>query len=300
MAYRAIPYLVTRSAKREARTDPYATERRSLPNRTHGISYASSPRRSARIRTYTPSEAVRPASASAQSALPEAVDLKRVLAAVLVMLLVFILSAFLGIYAARAASSLLGDEAGAFANPFGADNETRAESLSAPQSTWEEGNVPELYQDDPQWADRPYGSSTIGAAGAAPVCLAMVRVAVTGDVQTDPIDVASFSQRSGYADSPDATALLTGGAAELGLAVSAVDASEMALRREIVAGRPVIAVVGAGVFGPSATYVVLSDIDEGGRLVMNDPLSDERTSRRWTFDEVLGQTTALWSYASAG
>ena len=58
--------------------------------------------------------------------------------------------------------------------------------------------------------------------------------------------------------------------------------------------------LGAGVFGPSATYVVLSDIDEGGRLVMNDPLSDERTSRRWTFDEVLGQTTALWSYASAG
>ena len=87
MAYRAFPCFVTRSAKREARVDPYATERRSLPNRTHGISYASSPRRSARIRTYTPSEAVRPASASAQSAPPEAVDLKRVLAAVLVMLL---------------------------------------------------------------------------------------------------------------------------------------------------------------------------------------------------------------------
>ena len=82
MAYRAFPCFVTRSAKREARVDPYATERRSLPNRTHGISYASSPRRSARIRTYTPSEAVRPASASAQSAPPEAVDLKRVLAAV--------------------------------------------------------------------------------------------------------------------------------------------------------------------------------------------------------------------------
>ncbi|OUO90266.1 hypothetical protein B5F40_07335 [Gordonibacter sp. An230] len=299
MTYRGIPYFVTRSKTHEVRADPYATEQRSLPNRTHGVSYVSSPRRTTRIRTYAPSESVRPATATPQDPPPGIIDLKRVLAAVLAMLLIVILSTFLGMYAARAASSLLGDDARAFASAFGADNETRAESLSAPRSTWEMGSVPELYQDDPQWADRPYGSSTIGTAGAAPVCLAMVRVSATGDVQTGPIDVASFSQRSGYADSPDATALLTDGAQELGLVASAVDKSEMALRREIVAGRPVIAAMDAGTLSPSITYVVLSDIDEHGRLVMNDPLSDERSSRHWTFDEVLSRTTALWSYASA-
>ena len=78
--------------------------------------------------------------------------------------------------------------------------------------------VPTLYQDDPQWADRPYGSRTVGGAGAAPLCLAMVRIEATGDASMGPVEVASLSQSSGYADTVEATGLLTDGAAQLGLA----------------------------------------------------------------------------------
>lgn len=302
MPYRGFPYFVTQSASYDSRVDPYASERRSLPNRTHGIRYASAPRRSSCLRTYAPSETVRPtcaASVASEHAASKNVEPRRIFMAVFVMLLVAFASAFIGIAAAHAITGTVDGSGLSLAGIYGGDNETRAESLSTPQTEWEQGSVPALYQDDPQWGDRPYGSGTIGTAGTAPLCLAMVRVDVTGDVETTPIDVASFSQRSGYADAADASPLLTDGATELGLAAREVDANELSIRRELVAGRPVIAAVNAGAFGSGATYVVLSDIDEHGRLVVNDPLSRDRSNRHWSFDEVVSQTSALWSYTAS-
>ena len=37
-------------------------------------------------------------------------------------------------------------------------------------------DTPFLYQTDPQWAERPYGASTLGALGAAPTCLAQLQL----------------------------------------------------------------------------------------------------------------------------
>ncbi len=45
MPYRGLLYFVSQSASSDYRSDPYATERRCLPNRTHGIRYASAPKR---------------------------------------------------------------------------------------------------------------------------------------------------------------------------------------------------------------------------------------------------------------
>ena len=42
----------------------------------------------------------------------------------------------------------------------------------------------------PAMADRPYGSRTVGDAGAAPLCLAMVRIEATGDASVGPVEVA--------------------------------------------------------------------------------------------------------------
>ena len=57
-----------------------------------------------------------------------------------------------------------------------------------------------LYQEDPQWADRPYGSRTVGDAVPAPLCLAMVRIEATGDASMGPVEAALPLQSSGYAD----------------------------------------------------------------------------------------------------
>lgn len=298
MPYRGLLYFVSQSASSDYRTDPYATERRCLPNRTHGIRYASEPKRSTCIRTYAPSEAVRPvcarASAEAAQRVHDGIEPKRVLKAVFAMVLVAVVSAFLGIFAAHALTGALDN--GDFPFIASANASTASEGLSTPSSSWEQGVVPALYQDDPQWADRPYGAGTIGDAGAAPLCLAMVHVEATGDTATGPVEVASLSQTSGYADTVDATELLTDGAAQLGLAAREIDANELAMRRELVGDRPIIAAMKAGSFGSSATYIVITGIDEHGTLAVVDPLSRDRTSRHWSFDEITSQTTGLWSY----
>ncbi|MRX81377.1 papain-like cysteine protease family protein [Eggerthella guodeyinii] len=302
MPYRGLLYFVSQSASSDYRTDPYATERRCLPNRTHGIRYASAPKRSTCIRTYAPSEAVRPVCARSSTASRQArqsFEPQRVLKAVFAMVLVAILSALLGIFAARALTGAIDEGAFPLIGSASAAASTGTASLSAPQSSWEQGTVPALYQDDPQWADRPYGASTVGDAGAAPLCLAMVHIEATGDTGTGPVEVASFSQSSGYANSVDATELLTEGAAQLGLASREIEANELAMRRELVGDRPIIAAMKAGSFGSSATYIVITGIDEHGTLAVVDPLSRDHTSRHWTFDEITSQATGLWSYTPA-
>ena len=188
MPYRGLLYFVSQSASSDYRSDPYATERRSLPNRTHGIRYASAPKRSTCIRTYAPSETVRPVCASSTTAASQAsrsVEPQRMLKAVFAMVLVAVLSAFLGIFAAHALSAAIDD--GAFPLIGSADAATAEDGFSTPRSSWEQGVVPTLYQDDPQWADRPYGSRTVGDAGAAPLCLAMVRIEATGGASMGPV-----------------------------------------------------------------------------------------------------------------
>ncbi|WP_418470991.1 hypothetical protein, partial [Eggerthella sp.] len=243
---------------------------------------------------------VRPVCASSTTAASQAsrsVEPQRMLKAVFAMVLVAVLSAFLGIFAAHALSAAIDD--GAFPLIGSADAATAEDGFSTPRSSWEQGVVPTLYQDDPQWADRPYGSRTVGDAGAAPLCLAMVRIEATGDASMGPVEVASLSQSSGYADTVEATGLLTDGAAQLGLASREIDANELAMRRELVGDRPIIASMKAGSFGSSDTYIVVTGIDEHGELAVVDPLSRDRTSRHWTFDEIISQATGLWSYTAA-
>ena len=68
------------------------------------------------------------------------------------------------------------------------------------------------------------------------------------------------------------------------------------MRRELVGDRPIIASMKAGSFGSSDTYIVVTGIDEHGELAVVDPLSRDRTSRHWTFDEIISQATGLISH----
>ena len=78
-----------------------------------------------------------------------------------------------------------------------------------------------------------------------------------------------------------------------------MEASESSIRHALVGGRPVIAAVGPGAFGDEGTYIVLADIDEHGMLIVHDPLSSERSSRHWSFEEICSQSKALWCYQAS-
>ncbi|MES2630727.1 MAG: phage tail tip lysozyme [Patescibacteria group bacterium] len=51
-------------------------------------------------------------------------------------------------------------------------------------------------QNDPKWAARPYGNSTIGAAGCGPAAMAMIITALTGSAVT-PIETAEYGAANG-------------------------------------------------------------------------------------------------------
>lgn len=259
---------------------------------------AASPQRTPRLTAYTPSQTVRPARPLPDNPHPssEQFNVKRLIGGLLIVAAFVAACALVGMTAARFFIDYVDDSVALLDNSSGENNRTRAESLSEPQSRWQKGSVPVLYQGDPQWADRPYASGTIASSGAAPLCLTMVYVNLTGDTKTTPVDIASFSQQSGYANQADATDLLTKGAAELGIVSEAIPARESSIREALVRGRPVIAAVHPGAFGPSETYLVLTDIDEYGMLIINDPLSSERSGHHWSFEDLCAEATSLWAY----
>ena len=173
-----------------------------------------------------------------------------------------------------------------------------APAHSTPRADWHAGEVPFLYQTDPQWASHPYAGGTVEKNGCGPTCLSMVYVALTGRDDLDPAAMADFSERGGYvSDGMTAWALMSDGAAELGLTSEELPASAGAVREALLAGRPVICSVGPGDFTTTGHFIVLSSLTEDGEVVVHDPNSAERGARPWDLERVLGQCLNLWAFS---
>ena len=170
---------------------------------------------------------------------------------------------------------------------------------STPRSEWQKGEVPFLYQTDPQWASRPYAGGTVEKNGCGPTCLSMVYVALTGCDDLDPAAMADFSERGGYTtDGMTAWALMSDGATELGLTSEELPATAAAVRETLLAGKPVICSVGPGDFTTTGHFIVLADLTEDGKVVVHDPNSAERSSHPWDLERVLGQCLNLWAFSA--
>lgn len=174
-----------------------------------------------------------------------------------------------------------------------------APTSSTPREEWRAGEVPFLYQTDPQWASHPYAGGTVEKNGCGPTCLSMVYVSLTGRDDLDPAAMADFSERGGYTtDGMTAWALMTDGAAELGLVSEELPASAGTVREALLAGRPVICSVGPGDFTSTGHFIVLSGLAGDGGVVVHDPNSAERSSRTWDLERVLGQCLNLWALSA--
>ena len=170
---------------------------------------------------------------------------------------------------------------------------------STPVSAWRVGEVPELYQIDPAWADEPYAGGTVGENGCGPTCLTMAYVALTGHTDMDPVAMASFSEREGYTvDGMTAWALMTEGAQTLGLASEELPANAASIRAALEAGQVIIASVRPGDFTTTGHFIVLAGIAANGELEIRDPNSAERTHETWSIDRVLGQCANLWALSA--
>ena len=82
-----------------------------------------------------------------------------------------------------------------------------------------------LMQYDPEWGYADYGDTVLGLNGAAPTCLSMAYIYLTGDGTKNPIIIGDFSMEKGYLDENGNTdhKLMTEGAEELGLESNELD-----------------------------------------------------------------------------
>ncbi len=271
---------------------------RHLPNRTHGIRFDVSPQRPSIDETRDPFAAVRPAApdlhrgnrpASAGTAS------MRILSAIFAIVAVGAVGTIGGTLVSR------GIAASPETDGIPAVQSTPNQSVDAAGNStapaWKKASAPALFQNDPAWSSDPYGSGTIGSSGGAPLCLAMARIGITGDTDMGPSVVAAFARSNGYVENPDG--LLTEGARQLGLQVNSVEPSELAIRKEVTAGRPVIASLDSDSSASKPSYVVLVDIDRHGMLVVNDPKRRDRAVHSRSFNDVVRRANALWSYQAA-
>lgn len=161
-----------------------------------------------------------------------------------------------------------------------------------------DGGIPRLYQSDRRWADKSYGISKMETSGCGPTCLSMVCCGLTGETNWNPYEVAKMAERNGYYVPGTGTSwkLMTEGAEKLGLQVKEVIFDEEHIRAELAAGHPIICAVGPGDFTTEGHFIVLTGMDDQGKIIVNDPNSKKNSGKNWELERIMSQIKNLWSY----
>ena len=161
------------------------------------------------------------------------------------------------------------------------------------------GEIPLFLQWDKRWGYETYGSDFLAVTGCGPTCLSMVLCGLTGDTRWNPLEVARWAEEQGYYvdGSGSSWELMSSGASSLGLNVSEVVFDEQHILSTLESGMPVICVVGPGDFTTSGHFLVLTGVDDSGRIRLNDPNSRIRTEKAWDLQDLMGQIRNLWAYS---
>ena len=157
--------------------------------------------------------------------------------------------------------------------------------------------VPLLMQWDERWGYYEYGSNVLGLTGCGPTSLSRVEMNLLQDPQMTPLYMAEYSVEHGYCVPGSGTSwdLMSEGARGLGLTVRAVSLDEEQIRKNLVAGRPIIAIMGAGDFTDQGHFIVFSGW-ENGKIVVNDPNSKKNSEKLWEYEDIKSQIRGMWAY----
>lgn len=201
--------------------------------------------------------------------------------------------------AAAAPDATDDSEAADSASPYDSAADTTA--VSSPRSLWGKGSMPYLYQIDPEWAQTSYSGGTLAEQGCGPTALDMVYIYLTGDTSIDPAGMADFSTQNGYATEGNgsAWALMTDGAAQLGIYGQSITASADVIRSELEAGRPVICIMNPGTFTQVGHYIALERVAKDGNIVVHDSNSVGRSMRTWDLGLICSEAAGAWSFSAA-
>lgn len=158
--------------------------------------------------------------------------------------------------------------------------------------------MPLFLQWDSRWGYFVYGDKPMGMTGCGPTCLSMVAVHLLQNPQMTPLYIAEFAQQNGFYVEGTGTdwAMMTQGAAELGLYAKEVPLGEQLVMQYLLQGKPIICAMGAGDFTENGHFIVFAGIKDG-KIQVNDPNSRIRSEKLWRFEDIKCQIKNMWVYS---
>lgn len=165
-------------------------------------------------------------------------------------------------------------------------------------------SIPIFYQYDERWANLPYASETIKAAGCAPTSMAMVVTGLMGDISgidtngdgvLDPAESAAWSTNHGYAVAYQGTsnAFIDALASATGLSSKQTN-NQNEVYQALSQGKVVICNVRPGTIINGHHFLVLTGVDSDGKVRMNDPYSESNTKAQWDMNTIAREAKAYW------
>ncbi|MCI8598095.1 MAG: hypothetical protein HFJ10_06595 [Lachnospiraceae bacterium] len=159
--------------------------------------------------------------------------------------------------------------------------------------------IPLFLQWDERWGYETYGDDFLALTGCGPTCLAMVRCGLSQDGTWNPYKVARMAEEEGLYVSGAGSSweLMTWGAEKLGLTSWEVIFDEEHIVSTLNSGNPIICVVGPGDFTDNGHFLVLTGIDDSGKIILRDPNSNIRSEKTWEIDKLMSQIKNLWAFS---
>lgn len=155
-------------------------------------------------------------------------------------------------------------------------------------------------QNDKQWNDAPYGTTTIGAAGCGPSAMAMIVTALTGNTVT-PVDTAQYGT---YVQGQGSSWTTIGDIADqYGLTSDSLGSGssvEVAQINEVLRSGGLVVTVGSGSapYTSSGHFFVIRAVTDDGKWLVGDSNGQkgtENSSKEWDPASILGSANNLWA-----
>lgn len=127
-------------------------------------------------------------------------------------------------------------------------------------------------QNDSQWNDTKYGTSTIGEAGCGPSAMAMIITALTGNSVT-PLDTAKYADERGlFVDNQGSSHSISTVLSEhWGLSARGINADVAAINEVLRSDGLILAVGNGGApYTPGGHFIVIRAVTEDGKWLVGD------------------------------
>lgn len=159
--------------------------------------------------------------------------------------------------------------------------------------------IPLYLQYQSPWGNIPYGGGTIATSGCGPTCLSMV-ISYLTNTSVHPSDIVAWAGNRFYVQGVGSSwGIYSAAARQWNISCRSIPLSIETISQELSAGHPVIMSMGPGTFTRSGHFIVLSGINEEGKVYINDPNdNDQKNFYGQVFDlpSVLSEARAAWSF----